>query len=173
MYSFATKTKSTRRKLMSVKYHQNICKRLLTIVLLVSAIPLTASADQNQAERKQIKHLLNSYQQALNSSDTASVVPLYTDDGVFMPSKKPSAVGKKQVKKAYEHVFQMLDLNVEFHIDEIEQFGGIAFVRTTSDGKIKILEKNIVINNNSRELFVLKRVNNKWKIYRYMFNETS
>jgi len=90
----------------------------------------------------------------------------------LLPSNKPTAVGKEQVRNAYLLVFKELDLNVNFHIDEIEHFGDMAFVRTTSDGEIKLLEKNITIKNNSRELFILKRADNKWKIYRYMFNET-
>ncbi len=151
----------------------HITKRLLLILLFVPTLAVAANTNKNQHDRQQIKLLLNNYQQALNNSDTSKVIPMYTTDGIFMPSKKPSAVGANQVKTAYQHVFLALDLNVKFHIDEIEQHGDIAFVRTTSDGKIKLLEKNITITNNSRELFILKRVNSQWKIYRYMFNEMS
>lgn len=90
-----------------------------------------------------------------------------------MPSNKPTAVGKKQLRVAYQHVFKALDLNVKFHIDEIEHHGNIAFVCTTSDGEIELLKKNVTIKNNSRELFILKYANSKWRICRYMFNEIS
>ena len=145
----------------------------MAIVIVMMGSVLPAMANTSLQDRQQIKYLLNNYELALNASDTSKVLPLYTDDGVFMPSQKPSAVGASEVKTAYQHVFQALDLNVKFHIDEIEQYGDVAFVRTTSDGKIKLLDKNITITNNSRELFILKRSNNKWKIYRYMFNEAS
>ncbi len=51
-----------------------------------------------------IRSTLASYSDALNSSTTAGVQPLYTDDGVFMPPYSPSAVGKAAVEKAYDAV---------------------------------------------------------------------
>ncbi len=141
------------------------------LLILVAALPSVANADKEQQCRADIRLLLDSYQQALNDSATNRIVSLYTDDGIFMPSNKPTAVGREQVRLAYQHVFKALDLNVEFHVDEIEHHGEIAFVRTTSDGEIKLLEDNITIKNNSREVFILKRIDSKWKIYRYMFNE--
>jgi len=148
--------------------------KLWTLLLILTAgLPLVANADKDQQCRADIRLLLESYQQALNDGATNRIVSLYTDDGIFMPSKKPTAVGREQVRLAYQHVFKALDLNVKFHVDEIEHHGDIAFVRTTSDGEIKLLEKNITIKNNSREIFILKRTDRQWKIYRYMFNEMS
>jgi len=158
---------------MNIYYVTKILKILTAILLLGLGLSTAASADKSQQCRANIQLLLNDYEQALNNSDVKRVVSLYTDDGIFMPSNKPTAVGEEQVNIAYQHVFKALDLDVKFHVNEIEYFGDIAFARTTSDGKIKILEKNTTINNNSRELFILKRVDKKWKIYRYMFNEMS
>jgi len=158
---------------MSLNNLKHSLKLLTLVLILVSGLPSAANADKDQQCRADIQLLLNTYQQALNDSATSKVVPLYTDDGIFMPSKKPTAVGEEQVRVAYQHVFKALDLNVEFHIDEIEHYGDIAFVRTTSDGEITLLEKNITIKNNSRELFILKRIDGNWKIYRYIFNEMS
>lgn len=157
--------------------HTNNCKNPLKLwallLILVTALPSVANADKEQQCRADIRLLLDTYQQALNDSATNKIVPLYTDDGIFMPSNKPTAVGREQVKVAYQHVFKALDLNVKFHVDEIERHGEIAFVRTTSDGEIKLLKDNVTIKNNSREIFILKRTDGKWKIYRYMFNEMS
>ena len=158
---------------MNMSYLKNPVTLIAIILLLAFMQQSLVYADNEQQCRIDIQRLLNNYQQALNDSDTKRVLPLYTDDGVFMPSNKPTAVGKAQIRRAYQFVFKELDLNVKFHIDEIEQHNDMAFVRTTSDGEIKLLEKNITIKNNSRELFILKRIDNKWKIYRYMFNETS
>lgn len=158
---------------MSIDTLNTIAKRLLFMSLIILTLPVTANSDTKQTDRAEITDLLDRYQRALNGSHTNHIVPLYTSDGVFMPSKKPTATGTNQIKTAYQHVFQALDLNVKFHIDEIEQHGNIAFLRTTSDGKIKFLEKKITIKNNSRELFILKKNNGQWKIYRYMFNEVN
>lgn len=40
---------------------------------------------------EEIKTLLRRYEAALNASDTAQVLPLYTNDGVFMPTEAPTA----------------------------------------------------------------------------------
>lgn len=158
---------------MCTNNFKNPLKLWALLLILMAGLPSVANADKDQQCRADIRLLLESYQQALNDSATNRIVSLYTDDGIFMPSKKPTAVGSEQVRLAYQHVFKALDLNVKFHIDEIEHHGEIAFVRTTSDGEIKLLEKNITIKNNSREVFILKRTDSKWKIYRYMFNEMS
>jgi uncharacterized protein (TIGR02246 family) len=55
-----------------------------------------------------IRSVLASYNDALNSSKTAAVLPLYTHDGVFMPPYSQSAVGKGAVEKAYDAVFDEL-----------------------------------------------------------------
>ncbi|VAW55557.1 hypothetical protein MNBD_GAMMA05-2128 [hydrothermal vent metagenome] len=152
---------------------QNTIKTLVAVTLLVLGYQSTVNAGKDTQCKADIQILLNNYQQALNDSDASKVAPLYADDGVFMPSKKPSAIGRAQVKITYQEVFKELDLNIKFHIDEIERHGDIAFVRTTSDGKITLLEKNAIIKNNSRELFIMKRINDTWMIYRYIFNEMS
>ena len=141
---------------------------LLITLSLAMSYPVHAGSE---ACRTDIKSVIKSYEKALNASDVDEVIKNYSDDGVFMPSGKPTAVGRKNVITAYQHVFKALDLNVNFHIDEIIRQGDLAFVRTTSDGKIKLLDKNITIKNNSRELFFMKRIDGDWKIYRYMFNE--
>jgi len=158
---------------MSLIPHKSAITALIAILFLQTTFQSVANAENDPQCRTDIQALLKNYQKALNASDTKKVIPLYTNDGVFMPSNKPTSIGQTQVKTAYQHVFKTLDLNVNFHIDEIERHGDIAFVRTTSDGEIKLLEKNTTIKNNSRELFILKRTNSEWKIYRYMFNEMS
>ncbi len=156
---------------MKIHYRKNIVKLCGLLSLLTFGQVSTVYANNNLQCKVGVERLIGSYQKALNDGNTGKVLSLYTPRGIFMPSSKPTSIGMKQIKIAYEYVFKTLYFNVKFHIDEIECHGAIAFVRTSSDGKIKLLEKNITVNNNSRELFVLKRIANQWKIYRYMFNE--
>ncbi|NOY65992.1 MAG: DUF4440 domain-containing protein [Gammaproteobacteria bacterium] len=142
----------------------------MTLMLILSQSALAGTSQQCKMD---IKVLLKSYEQALNNSDVNNVMKLYAADGVFMPSGKPTSKGQTQVRAAYQHVFEDLDLDIAFHIDEIERHGDLAFVRTFSDGSIKLLKKNMDIKNHTRELFVMKRINDDWKIYRYMFNKMS
>lgn len=128
------------------------------------------SMDQT-TEKKAIEKLLFSYRDALNASDVTKVLPLYTNDGVFMPSNAPSAIGQVQVKAAYEFVFSQIQLNIEFYIDEIVVNGEYAFARTTSKGTTLIHANKQTVAEENRELFVLQQQNGEWKIARYMFNK--
>lgn len=123
--------------------------------------------------RTAIETLLFTYRDALNTSDVNKVLTLYTEDGVFMPSNAPTSVGQTHVKGAYEYVFSTIQLNIEFYIDEIVINGNTAFARTTSKGTVLIHANGQTAPEENRELFLLQKVNGKWKIARYMFNKMS
>lgn len=118
-----------------------------------------------------IKDLLFRYRDALNASSVDQVIPLYTTDGVFMPTGFPTAVGTEQVKGAYTGVFSMIKLSIEFFIDEIKVDGDHAFACTTSRGSTLIHATGENVPEENRELFVLRRDGGEWKIARYMFNK--
>ncbi len=48
---------------------------------------------ENLTEKKSIEQLLFTYRDALNNSSVESVLPLYAQNGVFMPSNAPTAIG--------------------------------------------------------------------------------
>lgn len=149
------------------------------LVLLVACQNKTENQSNNSnknimeqtTEKTAIEKLLFSYRDALNTSDVNKVLPLYTNDGVFMPSNAPSAIGQEQVKAAYEFVFSQIQLNIEFYIDEIVVNGDYAFARTTSKGTTLIHANKQTVAEENRELFVLQKANGPWKIARYMFNK--
>ena len=130
--------------------------------------PTTMSTTNDQ---NAIKELLVAYRDALNASSTDQVIPLYTTDGVFMPTGFPSAVGTDQVRQAYDGVFANIKLSIEFFIDEVEVDGDHAFARTTSRGTTLIHATGETVPEENRELFVLQRTEGGWKIARYMFNK--
>lgn len=127
---------------------------------------MNTTNDQNA-----IKELLFAYRDALNASSTDQVIPLYTTDGVFMPTGFPTAVGADQVRQAYDGVFTNIKLNIEFFIDEVQVEGDHAFARTTSRGTTLIHATGATVPEENRELFVLQRTDGGWKIARYMFNK--
>ena len=127
---------------------------------------MNTTNDQNA-----IQELLLAYRDALNASSTDQVIPLYTTDGVFMPTGFPTSVGTDQVRQAYDGVFSMIKLNIEFFIDEVQVDGDHAFARTTSRGTTLIHATGDNVPEENRELFVLQRTDGGWKIARYMFNK--
>lgn len=53
------------------------------------------------------------------------------------------------------------------------QSGNFAFVLTLSRGEATVLAEGITLPEEKRELFVLKKTGDEWKIARYMFNKMS
>lgn len=148
-----------------------------TLVLALAACQNeTKNSKQNDMEqtieKSAIEKLLFSYRDALYTSDVNKVMPLYTNDGVFMPSNAPSAIGQEQIKGSYEFVFKNIQLsNIEFFIDEIVVNGEYAFLRTTSKFTTLIHANGQTVAEEGRELFVLQKTSGQWKISRYMFNK--
>jgi uncharacterized protein (TIGR02246 family) len=119
--------------------------------------------------------LLAKYNDALNSSSTDAVMPLYTSDGVFMPPYSSSAVGSEALRKAYDAVFKAITLNVKFTIVEIVELASDwAFARTNSAGTTLDHATGSKSAEANQELFILKKDSDgSWKIARYSFSSTN
>ena len=119
--------------------------------------------------------LLEKYNEALNASSTEAVMPLYAEDGVFMPPYSQSAVGSSAVRKAYDAVFKAITLNVKFTIAEIGELGpGWAFARTNSAGTTTDHGTGRTSSEGNQELFIFKKDSDgAWKIARYSFSPTN
>lgn len=123
-------------------------------------------------EKQKIESLLEVYKKSLNTSDAKLAQSLYTKEGVFMPTEAPSAVGSEAILKTYEFIFSQIQLSIEFFIEEIEIEGNLAFATTSSKGTTLIHATGDSVPEANRELFVFEKVNEEWKIARYMFNKT-
>lgn len=133
------------------------------------------SASEAESDVNSLEGLLSAYETALNASDTATIISLYTVDGVFMPQHRPSQIGTAAVQAAYRHVFDTIKLNIEFQVEEIVQISPEwAFARTNSVGTVTVLAAGITAPEANQELFVLhKDEGGRWKIARYAFSTTT
>ncbi|MGB6689237.1 MAG: SgcJ/EcaC family oxidoreductase [Terracidiphilus sp.] len=122
-----------------------------------------------------ITALLKKYNDALNRSSTDAVMPLYAEDGVFMPPYSPSAVGLEALRKAYDAVFRAITLNVRFTIAEIVELAPEwAFARTNSAGTTLHHATGTKSAEANQELFLFgKDRDGSWKIARYSFSSTN
>jgi uncharacterized protein (TIGR02246 family) len=127
------------------------------------------------ANESAVAETLSAYNQALNSSDTNAVMPLYAQDGVFMPPYSPSAVGLAEVRKAYDAVFAVIQLTVKFQIAEIvEMIPDWVFARTNSAGTTLNHATGAISKEGNQELFVFrKEKDGKFRIARYSFSTTN
>jgi len=132
-----------------------------------------AQTNNHATEMQRIKEVILAYGKAINAASVDGVLSLYAKDAVFMPAKEPTATGQAQIRAAYEHEFKTIDLDVNIVFDEVVQNGNLAFVRTRSEGQLKVLATGKMVSTESyRAFFVLKKINNEWKIARFLFNFT-
>lgn len=147
---------------------------LLVVLGACQTKPDNKNSKKMKMEQKEaVKKVLLQYRDALNSSEVDNVLPLYARNGVFMPSSGPTAIGLDQIKGAYEFVFSSIELSIDFTIDEIEVVEDYAFARSTSKGTTLIHATGETVDEENRELFILKKEDSSWKIDRYMFNKMS
>jgi uncharacterized protein (TIGR02246 family) len=127
------------------------------------------------ATNEAVTALLAKYNDALNSSSTDAVMPLYAEDGVFMPPYSPSAVGSEALRKAYDSVFKAITLNVKFTIAEIVELAPEwAFARTNSAGTTLDHATGTRNVEGNQELFIFRKDSDgSWKIARYSFSPTN
>ena len=161
-------------------------KRIITVVLAVTIVAscntdsikesTTDSIEKTEImekdEKQKIESLLGEYQKSLNTSDAKLAQSLYTKDGIFMPTEAPSGIGTDGILNSYEYVFSQIQLNIEFFIEEIQVEGNMAYAVTSSKGTTLIHATGDTIPEANRELFVFEKVNDEWKIARYMFNKS-
>jgi uncharacterized protein (TIGR02246 family) len=131
----------------------------------------TAAAD----DKAGIESTLAAYNKALNGGETTAVLPLYTEDGVFMPPFGQSAIGRDAVRKAYENVFKELKFDVMFNIAELVQMAPTwAYARTNSAGTTAHSSTGKTTSEANQELFIFKKGDDgRWRIARYSFSPTN
>jgi uncharacterized protein (TIGR02246 family) len=143
----------------------------------VLAQPERASGSDESIGRDEasIRSVMAAYNDALNGGSTAAVLPLYADDGVFMPPYSPSAIGKEAVRKAYDAVFRELKFNVKFTIAELVVMAPTwAFVRTNSAGTTGHASTGKTTAEANQELFIFRKGRDgAWRIARYSFSPTN
>jgi uncharacterized protein (TIGR02246 family) len=145
---------------------------LASFLLAVVVTPGLAQAKDSPDEQA-IRQTLARYETALNAADTASIVDLYTQDGVQMAPDAPAAVGQEGVKAAYEGTFKAISLKLKFNVDEVKVLSKTsALLRSHSVGTLKVNGVDQPAGPAAfKELFVLrKQANGQWKFSHYSFS---
>jgi uncharacterized protein (TIGR02246 family) len=136
---------------------------------------LSSSVEQIEKDEAAIRNLLAHYSDALNGGSTAAVLPLYAEDGVFMPPYSSSAIGKEDVRKAYDAVFRELKFDVKFVIAELIVMAPIwAYARTNSAGTTGHSSTGKTTAEANQEVFIFRKGDDgAWRIARYSFSPTN
>jgi uncharacterized protein (TIGR02246 family) len=145
-----------------------------SMLMLAASFISPGSANAENADISAIRDTLMQYGDALNSGDTAKVLPLYAPDGIFMPPFSESAIGIDAIKAAYDAVFKELKFDVKFQVAELVQMSPEwAYARTNSAGTTGHASTGKVGPEANQELFLFRKIDGNWKISRYSFSPTN
>jgi ketosteroid isomerase-like protein len=124
------------------------------------------------AVQKQVKTVVERYQDGLNSSDFSKIRPLFAPNAVAEWNEKATVIGIEAMAKPYETLFKEIKFNTDFQYDAVEVYGEVAIVRTHhSVGQTELILKDMSKKLDfNREIFVLRRIDGEWKIILYTFN---
>jgi uncharacterized protein (TIGR02246 family) len=119
---------------------------------------------------EEIKNLLQTYQRGLNEANLDLVRSVYTNDAIVIGQPFPTANGIDAIISLYADFLSKLDFNVQFDLLELELRDDLGFIRTHSHGTIVPKGQKPAGSEGNREIFIVKKIQNAWKFYRYIFN---
>lgn len=144
-------------------------RRSLLAATALAAIGAGGAMAQGAVDPAQLVAVMERYAAALRSGNADALVGLYTDNGVFMRENMPAAVGREALRVAYKEIFAALKVDLSFSIQETEVMGDMAWLRSTSKGRVKMLSSGVETANSFDELVVFRRDQASWKIRSYMY----
>lgn len=139
---------------------------------LMKSAGATANSDPAQVA---IEEVLQTYEAALNASDTETVLSVFAPDGVFMAPNSLSRVGVEAIRAAYDGIFGAVTFDTELTVEEVVQVApNWAFVRTSSKGHVTVNAIKQRVPDANHELFIFQKSDSgTWKIARYSFATTN
>ena len=140
-------------------------RRALLALAGVAGFAATATA---QPADEPIK-IMERYAAALRANDVEALVALFANNGVFMRENTTAVVGREALRATYKKIFATLKVNLKFTVQEVEQSGDIAWLRSISTGKIKVLATGAETDESYNQLIVFRREAGAWMIRSYLF----
>jgi uncharacterized protein (TIGR02246 family) len=142
-----------------------LARRALLLTAGMAGLAATAAA---QPADEPVK-IMDRYAAALAAHDVEGLVSLYTSNGVFIRDEMKPIVGREALRAAYKEVFATLKVSLSFTVQEVEMVGDIAWLRSTSAGKVKVLATGKEYNDAYNEVVVFRREAGAWKIRTYIY----
>jgi len=120
-----------------------------------------------------IQNTLVDYAKALNTADIAAIPAFYTNDGKFMPEGHKTITNAALLKKAAGNHLVKSAFHIEYIIEDIIVEDEYAFVLANAKTLQKEGVNGTIIGKTSRDFFILRKVEETWKICRYIFNNVN
>jgi uncharacterized protein (TIGR02246 family) len=117
-----------------------------------------------------VESTIRAYFEALNGSDVDGILGVFDEEGTFMMDEAETVAGHDELRRAFQGAFGARAFERELHVDEIREADDLASARTHTTGTITLLPSNDVLSVGGRELFVLRRADDGWRITDAMLN---
>ena len=144
-------------------------KRVFVLVVFIFIAGEVLVFGQVSNEESRIRSTINLYEKALNNSSVEGISQIFTGDGIVILQGSPTMIGADAIQQFYIKLFEALDFDLQFNIDEVVQMSSDwAFVRTSTTGTNMVLANNSSRAGSGHEIFILKKQKDgNWKIARY------
>ncbi|WP_222938822.1 YybH family protein [Pseudomonas lactis] len=133
------------------------------------AVPLSNDA-KTKSIQQEAYNVVNLYEQALNEGNTKKIVSLFADDSVAEWNNKRTYGTTEQRLEGYDALFKIAKFKTVFSYDTINIYGGAAVIRTHHHKGATVMENGQPFTDLNREVFVLNKTSQGWKIVLYTFN---
>ena len=119
-----------------------------------------------------IEHEVFAYFLDFGKGDVDAIMTHYADDAVFMPAGLPTVAGKAAIHAAYVETLKYVRIlpGGQSVADDAFISGEFAWVRTDSRAEALNPATGQKAQGQFREVFLLRKSDGQWKIWRYMFN---
>lgn len=113
--------------------------------------------------------LISEYAAALNAANVDLISAFYTADAVFLPDYARTLTKSDLLQKGRSYLSRTR-FQISYAIQDVTLKDEYAFVQARAQTITVIPYTNTEVSKTSRDLFVLRKEQNEWKIFRYMFN---
>ncbi|WP_421526736.1 YybH family protein [Pseudomonas brenneri] len=133
------------------------------------ALPYS-SDPQIKSVQQEAYNVVRQYEQALNEGNTKKIVSLFAPDSVAEWNNKPTYTTAQQKTEGYDALFKIAKFKTVFAYDAINLYGDAAVIRTHHHKGATVMENGKPVIDLNREVFVLNKTSQGWKIVLYTFN---
>jgi len=121
-------------------------------------------------EKESISAILGNFATVLNNGETKAAADFFDCNAIFIPDGMKKMIGANQLGKTNNGYLKRTDFKISYVIKDItieNQFAFVEAFATTTENRISDLKP---VQKRSIDFFVLKKQDENWKIYRYIFN---
>jgi uncharacterized protein (TIGR02246 family) len=130
-----------------------------------------AAAGETSAETAAVARTTATLLSAVNASDVAGVLAVWSDDGVLMPPHHPSVRGRSAIERYFRRLFERTRFTFSFTSSQIHVSGDTAFERVEYAASSRPARGGSEVRDVGKGLHVYRREpNGAWKLAMDIWN---